>query len=94
MIKEAPLTCHPEPAHLLPGPAVLPHKEGVGGAAAFQQTSLVAVTEGDNQEQEEQVKVEKEQEVVVEGERYMSPHHSHSTDSTARADLLNRVITI
>ena len=68
MIKEAPLTCHPEPAHLLPGPAVLPHKEGVGGAAALQEAALVSQTAGEQEEQEEQEEIS------------LSTHHSLRTD--------------
>ena len=41
-----PLTCNSESAHLLPRLAVLPHKEGVGGAAALQETALVTQGEG------------------------------------------------
>ena len=35
------LTVEPDPADLLADLAVLPHEEGVGGAAALQQTALV-----------------------------------------------------
>ena len=65
------LTCHSEPAHLLPCPAVLPHEEGVGGAAALQEAALVSQTAGEQEEQEEQ---EEQKEISL------STHHSLRTD--------------
>ena len=53
MFLVSPLTCNSESAHLLPRLAVLPHKEGVSGAAALQETPLVTHTHG-GQEQEQE----------------------------------------
>ena len=61
-----PPTCNPEPAHLLPRLAVLPHKEGVGGAAALQETPLVSLAQPDQEEEEEEVE---------EREGSSPPHH-------------------
>ena len=46
-----PLTCNSESAHLLPRLAVLPHEEGVGGAATLQETPLVTHTQGGKEQE-------------------------------------------